>query len=181
MRTGGRDWPGALLDTLAAPLRPSAVLIPLLEKNDRLSVLLTERAEDLTHHAGQISFPGGAMEPGDRDLVETALREAEEEIGIVRRTVEIIGYLAPLPTVSGYAVTPIVGLLPENPKLKLDRREVAATFEVPLDFLLDRGNQQHSVREVNGFDVPVITFEYDRWRIWGATAAMIAELQSKLL
>ncbi|MBT8096199.1 MAG: CoA pyrophosphatase [Woeseia sp.] len=181
MRAGGRDWPRGLLENLTLPLRPSAVLIPIVEKRGDLTMLLTQRAEDLTHHAGQISFPGGGMEPGDLSLTDTALREAEEEIGIRKSEVEIAGYLAPMPTISGYAVTPVVGLLNGDLRLQLDKREVAAAFEVPLEFLLDPANQEHGSRSINGIDVPIITYQFQSWRIWGATAAMIVELHSKLI
>ncbi len=180
LAAAGRDWPREVLDSLGQPLRPSAVLIPIIERRDGLTVLLTERAADLTHHAGQISFPGGGMEPGDSDLTATALRETHEEIGIRPTAVEVTGYLDPLPTISGYAVTPVVGLVDAGIRIRLDTREVAAAFEVPLEFLLDSGNQQHDVREVRGVEIPIITYQYQSWRIWGATAAMIVDLQHKL-
>jgi 8-oxo-dGTP pyrophosphatase MutT (NUDIX family) len=166
---------------MAQPLRPSAVLIPIVERHDGLTVLLTERAADLTHHAGQISFPGGGMEAGDQDLAATALREAEEEVGLRSFDVEIAGFLAPLPTISGFAVTPVVGLVNAAAQLTLDSREVAAAFEVPLEFLLNTDNQQHSMRTVGGVEVPVIAYHYEQWKIWGATASMIVSLHNKLL
>ncbi|MGB5579812.1 MAG: CoA pyrophosphatase [Woeseia sp.] len=181
MLADGRDWPRALLTTVSQPLRPSAVLVPIVERHDGLTVLLTERAADLTHHAGQISFPGGGMEACDRNLTDTALREAEEEIGLLASQVAIVGYLSPLPTVSGYAVTPIVGLVDPAARLLLDQREVAAAFEVPLEFLLNPDNQRFGTRAVNGIEVPIISYQYENWRIWGATASMIVSLQYKLL
>lgn len=181
LRSDGRDWPRDLLRGMTQPLRPSAVLIPIVERDDGLTVVLTERAADLTHHGGQISFPGGGMEPGDTDLTATALREAEEEIGLHADAIEIAGFLAPLPTISGYAVTPVVGLVDPAVRLTLDAREVAAAFEVPLPFLLNPANQQVGTREVNGIEVPIITYQFETWRIWGATASMIVSLQIKLL
>lgn len=181
MLADGRDWPRTVLDSLNAPLRPSAVLIPLVERPSGLRVVLTERAAQLTHHAGHISFPGGGMEPGDSDLTATALRETHEEIGVRPSAVEVTGYLAPLPTISGYAVTPVVGVVNADERFIPDAREVAAVFEVPFEFLLDSGNQQHSVRQVRGVDIPIITYEYESHRIWGVTAAMIVALKCKLL
>ncbi|MEQ8206706.1 MAG: CoA pyrophosphatase, partial [Woeseia sp.] len=140
----GRDWPRAIRDRFAGILQPSAVLIPIVERREGLTVLLTERAAHLKHHPGQISFPGGRMELSDRDLRETALRETQEEIGVGPEQVAVAGYLTPLPTVSGYAVTPIVGLVDANVVLRIDQREVAAAFEVPLEFLLDSTNQEHT-------------------------------------
>lgn len=177
----GRDWPRELLEHLDRPLMPSAVLVPLIARSSGLTVLLTERAANLTHHPGQISFPGGRVEANDRDLVHTALRETWEEVGIGPEAVEIAGYLSPLPTVTGYAVTPVVGLIDEPGELVLDRREVAAAFEVPLEFLLDKANREYATREYRGIDIPVIAYQFERYRIWGATAAMIVSLERKLL
>ena len=176
----GRDWPGIIHNRYAGQLRPSAVLIPIVERREGLTVLLTERAAHLKHHPGQISFPGGQMERGDRDLQETALRETREEIGVGPEHVAVAGYLAPLPTVSGYVVTPVVGLVTADIGLCIDEREVAEAFEVPLDFLLDSANQEHSLRRYEGIDIPVITYYYQARKIWGATAAMIAMLQRQL-
>ncbi len=157
------------------------MLVPIIERRPGLTVLLTERAADLKHHPGQISFPGGRMEPGDRDLTDTALRETHEEVGIEPSAIDVAGFLSPLPTVTGYAVTPIVGLVDAAVSLSLDRREVAAAFEVPLEFLLDPGNQVRTTRAFRGVDIPIIAFHYGPRRIWGATAAMIVALQKKLL
>ena len=157
------------------------MLVPIIERRHGLTVLLTERAAHLTHHAGQISFPGGRMEAGDRDILATALRETREEVGIEPAAVDVAGFLAPLPTVTGYAVTPIVGLLDAGVSLSLDRSEVADAFEVPLAFLLDADNQKRSVRRFRGVDIPVIAYDYGPRRIWGATAAMIVTLQKKII
>lgn len=160
---------------------PSAVLVPIVERTDGLTVLLTERAADLKHHPGQISFPGGRCEAEDADLVATALRETREEVGIAPRAVEVTGFLPPMPTVTGYAVTPVVGLVAADLTLTLDEREVAAAFEVPLDFLLDARNRTRTEREFNGVNIPVIAYHYQARRIWGATAAMIVALEKKLV
>ena len=118
-------------------LRPAGVLIPVIDRREGLSVLLTQRSATLKHHAGQVSFPGGRMEAQDSDVVETALREAREEVGIRPESVAVIGYLPPMPTVTGYAVTAVVGLVTEEVTLQLDPTEVEYAFEVPLAFLLD--------------------------------------------
>ena len=120
----------------------AAVLIPLLLKDDGLSVLLTQRTNHLRDHAGQISFPGGRMDPEDLSPNDTALRESQEEIGLDPQRVEIIGHLPQYLTVSGYSVTPVVGLVQPQAEYVLDEFEVADIFEVPLNFLLDPANHQ---------------------------------------
>ncbi|MCB1841590.1 MAG: CoA pyrophosphatase [Halioglobus sp.] len=177
----GRNWPQGIRERIVGPLLPSAVLIPIIERKEGLTVLLTVRAAHLKHHPGQISFPGGRMERTDRDLAETALRETHEEVGVAPGQVAVAGYLAPLPTVTGYVVTPIVGLLDPDAKLSLDHREVSAAFEVPLEFLLDQRNQEHSLRQYLGIRIPVIAYRFETRHIWGATAAMIDSLQKQLL
>lgn len=180
LQADGRDWPRELLAQFDAPLTPSAVLVPIVARPGGLTVLLTERSAHLAHHPGQISFPGGRVEPGDRDLVHTALRETREEVGIPPDAVDVAGYLSPMPTVTGYAVTPVVGIVADSIELTLDPREVAAAFEVPLEFLLDKANRQHATRQYRGVDIPVISFHYAERRIWGATAAMIVSLEKKI-
>ena len=177
-----REWlPEAVATKLARNLRPAGVLIPLIERHEDLVVLLTERSPDLKHHAGQVSFPGGGMEHHDEDIVATALRETHEEVGIVPDRVDIAGYLAPTPTITGFAVTPVVGFVHPDADVEVDTSEVAAAFEVPLAFLLDPGNEEHSVREFEGHRFPVVTFHYAGHRIWGATAGMIVMLRKLLL
>lgn len=179
-RAEGRDWPAELLEKFGRDLLPAAVLMPLIDRDDGLSVLLTERARDLKHHPGQISFPGGRMERRDTDLRMTALRETREEVGILPEQVTVAGYLASMPTVTGYAVTPIVGIVSPDIELRLDRTEVAQAFEVPFEFLMDDANQTHTTRRFEGIDMPLVEFRYGPRRIWGATAAMIASLQKIL-
>ena len=165
----------------AASLRPAGVLIPVIDRLAGLSVLLTQRSADLKHHAAQVSFPGGRMEDHDRDVVDAALRETHEEVGIPPGSISVIGYLPPMPTVTGYAVTAVVGLVREDVPLQIDRTEVEYAFEVPLEFLLDRRNQQALEREYRGRRVPTVEFHYQGERIWGATAHMLVVLRQILL
>jgi 8-oxo-dGTP pyrophosphatase MutT (NUDIX family) len=173
---GSRHWPDSLREQLAGTLTPAGVLIPIFDRPDAgLSVLLTQRSRELKHHAGQISFPGGRMEPEDGDIAVTALRETEEEVGIGSEHVTVVGYLPPLPTISGYAVTPIVGLVASAAVTEVDRTEVEFAFEVPLSFLLERGNRRTVERDLHGKSIPMTEFHYEQHRIWGATAMMIIE------
>ncbi len=174
-------WPVALQRKLTSDLMAAAVLIPIITREASLSVLLTERSPDLKHHAGQISFPGGRMDAADRDIRATALREAQEEVGIDPANVEIIGYLDPNPTVTGYAVTPVVALVDLQQELVIDPLEVKSAFEVPLPFLLDEDNQQSAEREFEGVMVPIAEFNFGQYRIWGATASMLIQFRKFLV
>jgi 8-oxo-dGTP pyrophosphatase MutT (NUDIX family) len=177
---GMPDWPRHLRERLTEGLRPAGVLIPLLERSDGLTMLLTRRSAELKHHAGQVSFPGGSMEGPDRDIRDTALRETHEEVGIEPAQVETVGYLHPMPTITGYAVTPVIGIVEAGVVLAIDSTEVEEAFEVPLEFLLDESNQTHAEREFGGVRVPIIEYHYASQRIWGATAMMIAEFRRKV-
>jgi 8-oxo-dGTP pyrophosphatase MutT (NUDIX family) len=174
-------WPVALQQKLTSDLIAAAVLIPIITREASLSVLLTERSPDLKHHAGQISFPGGRMDATDRDIRATALRETHEEVGIDPANVEIIGYLDPNPTVTGYAVTPVVALVELQQELIIDPLEVKSVFEVPLPFLLDEGNQKSAEREFEGVMVPIAEFNFGQYRIWGATASMLIQFRKFLV
>jgi len=136
-------------------------------------VLLTQRSADLKHHAGQVSFPGGRMEESDADIEITALRETREEIGISEEDVSIIGYLETMPTVTGYAVTPIVGFVDGSVLLEIDTTEVEYAFEVPLSFLTEPANHRMVTREWQGLSFSMVEFHYEGQRIWGATAQML--------
>ena len=170
---GTYSWPDGMLDKIAATLKPAGVLIPIRRHETGLSVLLTQRSADLKHHAGQVSFPGGRMEESDTDIEATALRETREEIGIAEDEVAIIGYLETMPTVTGYAVTPVVGLVDGLVDLTIDRTEVEFAFEVPLSFLLDPANHRLVPREWQGLSFSMVEFHFDGKRIWGATAQML--------
>jgi 8-oxo-dGTP pyrophosphatase MutT (NUDIX family) len=179
-------FPGALnlpLDLLPVPverLRPAAVLVPIVRDPEGPRVLLTQRNAHLRHHGGQISFPGGGAEPEDADAAWTALRESEEELGLPPRQVQVAGYLDPHVTVSGFCITPVVGLLPHAVTLRPDPAEVAEIFEVPLGFLLDPANHQRRTATVQGRELVYHAIAYGPWNIWGATAAMIVNLAEKL-
>ena len=175
-----KRMPDRVTRALGNNLRPAGVLIPIIERRDALRVLLTERSADLRHHAGQVSFPGGGMESHDADIIATALREAHEEVGIEPHDVDIAGFLKPTPTVTGFAVTPIVGFVRETFSLNIDPTEVEKAFEVPLDFLMDYRNEEHTQREFEGVMIPVVTFHYEGHRIWGATANMLITLRGLL-
>jgi len=145
-------------------------------KSDGLSVLLTQRTNHLRDHAGQISFPGGRMDPEDSGPHETALRESKEEVGLERERVEIIGHLPEYLTVSGYSVTPIVGLVKPQAEYVLDEFEVADIFEVPLQFLMDPANHQIRVWQSEQGGRSFYAMPYQDRFIWGATAGMLRNL-----
>ncbi|HJP05503.1 MAG: CoA pyrophosphatase [Chromatiales bacterium] len=166
----------ATLDAwFSMPLRPAAVLIPLLEQNSSISMMLTERTHDLPEHPGQIAFPGGRSEPGDADLLATALREAYEEVGLPPTAVEPAGYLKTQAVITGYAVVPVIGFVTEAFDVRPDPREVASIFEVPLDFLLDEANCVREDREIDGITLATWEYQWQEHRIWGATAKIIQE------
>lgn len=174
-------WPVELKGRVEGEIKAAGVLVPMFERRGGLSVLLTRRAEHLRYHPGQVSFPGGRMEPEDADVRATALRETREEVGIAPRDVEVAGYLDPVLTVTGYTVTPVVGLVSPAVKLVVDPTEVQHAFEVPLDFLLDERNARESTRELFGVRLPVVEFEYADERIWGATAHIVMVLRQVLV
>lgn len=159
-------------------LRRAAVLVPIVERPSGLTMLLTQRTAHLTAHAGQVSFPGGSTEPGDASPVETALRETEEEIGLDRRHVEIIGELPEHVTASGFLVHPVVGLVSPPFELTAESNEVAEIFEVPLAFLMDGMNHQRMSFELPGGEGrrSFYAMPYERFFIWGATAGMLRNL-----
>lgn len=157
-------------------LTPAAVLIPLCQYNDQLHILLTQRAKHLRHHGGQISFPGGKVDQQDSDIIATALREVDEEIGISPTHIEIIGQGHHLQTYTGYQVTPIIGFINSDINITIDDNEVASVFFVPLAHVLNKNNyfavstcyakQNHQVQFL----------PYKQHNIWGATAAMLYDL-----
>ena len=154
----------------------AAVLVPIVDHLEGLTVLLTLRSSQLRRHPGQISFPGGRMEPEDAGALDAALRETEEEIGLPREHVSFAGYLEPQLVLSGFWVTPVVGFVRPGFVLKLDAREVDSVFEVPLGHILDPANHQVRERVIGTTTVQVYDIPYGEHHIWGATAGMLMAL-----
>jgi 8-oxo-dGTP pyrophosphatase MutT (NUDIX family) len=169
-----------LRTSLSAPLRPAAVLVPLVEREPGFTVLLTQRATTLKEHAGQISFPGGRIEPGDRDAWQAALREAHEEIGLAASFVEFAGYMPDHWVGTGFRVTPVVGFVNSGYDLQIAEAEVHDVFEVPLDYILDAANHQPRTRTMAGHALQVYDIPYGDRLIWGATAGMLMTLRRLL-
>ena len=178
----GPGWNHAeISDVLGdAPRRPAAVLVPLIARDGVLQVLFTERTAHLTQHGGQVSFPGGAIEPDDSDAVAAALRETHEEVGIVTALMRPFGYLDRFETISGYNVTPVVAEVDVAYQALPDPREVADVFEVPLAFFLDARNLQRRRIDWRGRPRDIYDFPYNGRNIWGATAAMLLSLVRRL-
>jgi len=172
---GGLD-PRRLESLIPAPATRAAVLVPIVDRGDELTVLLTLRALDLKHHAGQISFPGGRLEPGDADATAAALRETEEEIGLSRAFVEVLGRLPEHAVITGYRVTPVVGFVRPSFTLVLDPTEVVGTFEAPLRHLLDPATHARRKRRIAGEEIETIDLPWGSFNIWGATAGMLLTL-----
>lgn len=177
-----RDWvPEYSDEKLMSHGRPSpipaAVLMPVVARESGLSLLLTQRTAHLHDHAGQVSLPGGRVDATDASVVETALRETEEEIGLARRHVEVIGQMPDYFTGTGFRVTPIVAIVQPPFDLHADPFEVAEIFEVPLTFLMNGVNHQRRTVELsNGTRRTFYAMPYDRFFIWGATASMLRNL-----
>jgi 8-oxo-dGTP pyrophosphatase MutT (NUDIX family) len=164
----------------ATALTPAAVLVPLVTRPEGMGVLLTLRTEHLAAHAGQISFPGGRQEESDRDSIEAALRETEEEIGLPRDHIEVVGRLDTYVTSTGFEITPVVGLVRAPYPTRLDPFEVAEIFEVPLAFIVDPANHERRSREINGRMRTFFVLPYQQRYIWGATAGMLVNLAEVL-
>ncbi|MFQ5973373.1 MAG: CoA pyrophosphatase [Alphaproteobacteria bacterium] len=163
------------------PLTPAAVLVPLLDRPEGISVLLTQRTEHLRDHSGQISFPGGRIEPGDPSPEAAALREAEEEVGLQPELIEVIGRLDTYETRTGFEVTPVVGLIDPPERYRIDEVEVAEVFEVPLEFILDPANHERRGRMFQGQVRLFYVLPYRDRYIWGATAGMLVNLYEVLV
>lgn len=187
------DWPLRLRAALASEPAPAhqaqltglmpegtvaaaAVLLPIVHGAAGPSLLLTERAGHLRKHAGQISFPGGRIEPGDASALAAALRETQEEIGIDPVFVEPLGYLPGQLVITGFSVTPLVGLVRTGYSLAIDATEVAGVFELPLGLVARERNFQRVSRQVRGVQMELKELHWEGRVIWGATAAMLCNL-----
>ena len=164
--------------TAADTLLPAAVLIAVTDRADP-GVILTQRTDTMSRHPGQIAFPGGRIDPGE-DVVTAALREAEEEIALPRDEVRVIGEADSYRTVTGFQVTPVIGIIPPDLVFTPSEAEVASVFEVPLAFLLDEANHVEATLEWQGHDRHYYEIMWNERRIWGATAAMIVNLARRL-
>jgi 8-oxo-dGTP pyrophosphatase MutT (NUDIX family) len=162
------------------PLTPAAVLVGIQERPGGLAVLLTRRNESLRDHPGQISFPGGRLATPEESAAAAALREAREEIGLLPARVEIVGYLPPQAVVTGFAISPVIGLVAADFSPVPDPSEVAEVFSVPLDFLMSPGSLQLESRRVRGVAMSTFACHYGNHRIWGATAQILAALCGRL-
>ena len=165
---------------LVAGLRPSAVLIPIVRHPEGDTILLTRRADTLRQHTGQISFPGGRRDDGDASFAATALREAAEEVGLPPSKVEVLGYLDDYPTLTGFRITPVVGLVTPPFTLVTDPAEVATVFELPLADVLSRDRFVLKKLRRGPLEVPFPELQHGEFRIWGATAAILWHLHELL-
>jgi 8-oxo-dGTP pyrophosphatase MutT (NUDIX family) len=161
------------------PIRPAAVLVPIVDHPEP-TVLLTQRAQHLPDHAGQVSFPGGKIDEADADPCASALREAEEEIGLTRAHVEPIGYLDLYMTTLGYRIVPVIARVRPGFVLKLNPKEVDSTFEVPLAFLMDQANVQHHSRDWQGMTRHYYAITFGERYIWGVTAGILRNLSDRI-
>jgi len=169
-----------LRPTAPRTLAAAAVLIPIIQRGEP-TILFTRRTEHLSRHAGQVSFPGGRVQDDDRSLVDTALRETHEEIGVTADFISVAGFLEPYETGTGYAILPVVGLLRDGYALVPDVNEVAEIFEVPLAFLLDPANRERRTGEWQGRKREFYAFQYNSHYIWGATAAILVNFGERIL
>ena len=183
---GGDGWNREELSGLVdadAILVAAAVLVGLVPRTGGFQVLLTRRNDDMRHHPGQVSFPGGRIEPGDADPVAAAVREAGEEIGLMPGQIQPLGYLDPLATITGFKVLPMVGIITPDYVARPDSREVAEVFEVPLEYLLAPRNLVRVAIDAGGRPRQVLEFVDNGMhgqRIWGATASILFNLQERL-
>ncbi len=170
----------ALRAAAPRPMRPAAVLCPLIARPGGLHVILTRRAEGLAHHPGQVAFPGGKVDPTDAGPLAAALREAEEEIGLPPALVEVAGTLDRHQTITGYEITPFVGFVDARFTPRLDTFEVAELFEVPFDFLMDPANHRTGERDGPFGRRAFHEMPWNGYHIWGATARILRGLALRL-
>jgi 8-oxo-dGTP pyrophosphatase MutT (NUDIX family) len=173
-------WVSQSDDVKPERITAAAVLVPIVERPEGMTVVLTQRTAHLRSHAGQISFPGGKTEPHDESAEDTALRESEEEIGLPRDRVEVIGRLGKRTTGTGFHVTPVVGLIEPTVELVPDPGEVETIFEVPLPYVLDSGNHKIETRLIKGLERQFYVMPYNGYYIWGLTARLLVALRNTL-
>lgn len=178
----GPPWNLHELDGLPLPAQPTpaAVLVGLVANPAGVEVLLTRRTEQMRHHAGQVSFPGGSIEPSDLSPAAAALREAEEEIGLAKEQAQLLGYLDPLLTVSGFRVQPTVVQVDAGFQAKPEPNEVAEVFRVPLALLMDPARLENIQLQFGGRVRHVLQYRYSQQRIWGVTASILYNLRQRL-
>ncbi len=164
---------------MVRPIRPAAVLVPVVDHPEP-SVLLTQRAQHLPDHPGQVSFPGGKIDRSDQSPLASALREAEEEIGLARDFVEPIGYLDLYMTTLGYRIVPVIARVKPGFSLTLNTGEVDATFEVPLGYLMDQSNVQRHARDWQGMTRHYYAITFGERYIWGVTAGILRNLHDRI-
>ncbi|MFT6775183.1 MAG: 8-oxo-dGTP pyrophosphatase MutT (NUDIX family) [Paracoccaceae bacterium] len=162
------------------PMRAAAVLCPVVERDGVLRVILTRRADHLNAHAGQVAFPGGKRDPSDPSLADAALREAEEEIGLPRAMVRMLGRIDGHETGTGFAITPFVGLVDPAFVARPDPSEVAEVFEPPLSFLMDPARRRRETREWQGISRQFYAIPWEGRYIWGATARILVSLAERV-
>ena len=166
---------------LSAAATPAAVLLLLYEKDGEPYILLTRRTDYVEHHKGETSFPGGAFDAEDGDLLTTALRETEEEIGVRAQDVEVLGRLDDIVTITDFLVSPFVGVLPSaDYPFVANAHEVAELVEVPLRHLMDKRNLARTTQSFRDRVVPILTYSYGDHRIWGATARILKDFLDHL-
>ena len=161
-------------------LRPAAVLIPVIPRPSGPTALLTQRPDTMASHPGQVAFPGGKIDQVDRDEVAAALREAEEEVGVVPEKVDLVARAAPYVTGTAVRITPVLGVLPSDFQARPDPTEVADVFEAPLDFLFNTSNHQTGTAFYKGKHRQYIEMPWQGFRIWGVTAGIIRDLYANL-
>lgn len=169
----GIRWEGLAKTNWDSKLIPAAVLVPLIRLQNQWHLVYTLRSVRLHDHSGQVSFPGGSWEPADHSLIETALRESQEEIGLNPGSVHVLGCMAQVAMITRFVVTPVVGIVDWPTPLTVNPDEVDRVFSIPLDWLADPENQEYRVHTHGGKDFNVLYFkQYDGETVWGATAGM---------
>ena len=171
--------PGAELALEGMVLRDAAVLIPVVDHGDEARVIFTQRTSSLRKHSGQIAFPGGKLDGAETPEV-AALREAEEEIGLGRHFVDVIGHLPSIPVLSGFRITPVLAVVRPGFVLTLNPDEVEAAFDVPLSFLMDPENHITETALFRNLERNYYVMAFEDWRIWGITAGIVRSLYERL-